>query len=176
MTDDNGTPEPTGPSVSLILGVLIVVGLAVAGVVAIVMPSGDEGQSTDQGTTVDIPSPGAAFQGVPLVEVSAVATIGSTSEGTALTCTFTADGAPSDRSTIYHVTVNGKGAVPVPLLHPSEQAMGSTAQSSDLPFDQVRVIQPLPKASGPYTCELVAVMTAYGPAELTGQTTATAAA
>jgi hypothetical protein len=139
-----------------------------------VRPSGDPGQSLDEGTGVDIPSASAAFDGVPLVDVRARAATDVTQVGgSMLECTFTVAGAPDDQATVFHVTISGKGAHPVPLLHPGEEAVGSRVTTSGLDHSQVRVTQPVADPSGPYGCEMVAVTTADGAAQITGRPRAT---
>ena len=168
MSDDHAD-IPARPSRTLVIVVVIVVGLAFAGVLALIMPSGDQGQSRDIRPAALIPSIPPQFTGVPLIKVGSEASLIAGDAGPQLTCTFSFNDIPTDRTTVIHIVAAGKGIGPIPLLHPGEEAVGNTARAWDGPLMQARVTQDLVDPSGPYACSLEAVMTSYGPAHLEGE-------
>lgn len=171
-------PTPTGkPSSLLIIAVVVCVLLAVAAVVAMMVPSGDQGQSKDPGTPVDVSDDPAAITGVPVVGSAVSASFGEGDAGRpVLSCTVTLDGVPPDRGTVVHLVMSGKGTGPTPLLHPGEKAVDGQVGPGDGPPSEFSATQSIATPDGDYSCEVAAVMTTYGPAELEGQTRASVSA
>lgn len=165
MSDDQPIQAPR----TLVIVVVIVVGLAFAGVLAMIIPSGDQGQSRDTGPPALIPSIPPVSTGVPIIKVESEASLVPGDAGSQLSCTFSFNDIPADRTTVIHIVASGAGTGPVPLLHPGEEAVGNTARASEGPTTQARVTQDLADPSGRYSCKLVAVMTSYGPARLEGE-------